>query len=98
MARLRYQIVLAPEARRDFEELPATIRAEVWDGINRHLPFEPTRVNRSRIKRLRGLVRPQYRLRLRDVRIFYDVRDDTVEVLAIITKARAEEWLRESGR
>jgi mRNA-degrading endonuclease RelE of RelBE toxin-antitoxin system len=50
-------------------------------------------VSRSRVKRLRGLRRPQYRLRLGEVRIFYDVTGATVEVLAIVAKLEADSWL-----
>jgi hypothetical protein len=32
------------------------------------------------------------------VRVFYDVREDRVEVLAIIDKAQAAEWLEEEGQ
>ena len=55
-----------------------------------HLRHEPAKTSRSRIKRLRGLRRPQFRLRVGEVRIFYDVSAGTVEVLAIVTKAEAE--------
>jgi mRNA interferase RelE/StbE len=61
------------------------------------LRHEPKKVSRSRIKRLRGLRQPQYRLRVGDVRIFYDVTETTVEVLAIVTKSEAESWLAEYG-
>lgn len=50
-------------------------------------------VSRSRIKRLRGLSRPQFRLRVGEVRVFYDVSRDTVEVLAIVLKSEASAWL-----
>jgi hypothetical protein len=30
--------------------------------------------------------------------VFYDVREDRVEVLAIIDKAQAAEWLEEEGQ
>jgi mRNA interferase RelE/StbE len=62
-----------------------------------HLRHEPTKVSRSRIKRLRGLMRPQYRLRVGEVRVFYDVSDTAVEILAIVSKSEAEEWLRKFG-
>ena len=51
----------------------------------------------SRIKRLRGLSRPQYRLRIGEVRVFYDVTETAVEVLAIIAKAEAQAWLEREG-
>jgi mRNA-degrading endonuclease RelE of RelBE toxin-antitoxin system len=38
-------------------------------------------------------LRPQYRLRVGDVRVFYDVTGTTVEVLAIVAKSEAESWL-----
>jgi mRNA-degrading endonuclease RelE of RelBE toxin-antitoxin system len=46
---------------------------------------------------LRGTRKPEYRLRVGDVRVFYDVRGDEVEVLAIIEKSRAAEWLEKTG-
>jgi mRNA interferase RelE/StbE len=57
------------------------------------LRHEPTKVSKSRIKRLRGLERPQYRLRVDEVRVFYDVTETAVEVLAIVSKAEAQKWL-----
>ena len=63
-----------------------------------------TRANRSasssgsRIKRLRGLAQPQYRLRIGDVRACYDVAGDRVEVLAVVSKAQADAWVQQEGR
>jgi mRNA interferase RelE/StbE len=94
---MKYRVVFTQEARADYRDLPARTRAEVGDAINRHLLHEPTRVSRSRIKRLRGTRRPQYRLRIGDVRVFYDVREGEVEVLAIVGKSEASEWLRRIG-
>jgi mRNA interferase RelE/StbE len=68
----------------------------VRDALEQHLRHAPTRV-RSRIKRLRGVSRPQYRLRIGEVRVFYDVTDEAVEILAIVTKAEAARWLAEHG-
>ena len=39
---------------------------------------------------LRGIARPQYRLRVEEIRVFYDVSGATVEVLAIVLKPEAE--------
>ena len=94
---MRYEIVFAPEAAKAFANLVAYLRAEVRDSIERHLRHQPTRVSRSRIKRLRGLSQPQYRLRVGEVRIFYDVTAHTVELLAIVTKAEAAAWLLKYG-
>ena len=58
-----------------------------------HLRHEPEKASRSRIKRLRGLLRPQYRLRVGEIRVFFDVSGATVEVLAIVAKSEAQLWL-----
>ena len=95
---MRYDILLAPEAVEDLRRLKANVRAEVGNAIERHLRHEPKKTSRTRIKRLRGLSRPQYRLRVGDdIRVFYDVTDDTVEVLAIVPKSDANEWLERYG-
>src|SRR5882724_5410094 len=94
---MRYEAVLAPAAANAFKALPAYRQAEVRDALERHLRREPTRVSKSRIKRLRGLSQPQYRLRVGEVRVFHDVTREAVEVLAIVTKAEAARWLAEHG-
>jgi len=42
---------------------------------------------------LRGVSRPQYRLRIGEISMFYDVKETTVEILAILQKAEAQKWL-----
>ena len=92
-----FAIVLAPEAVKSLRKLSAHIRVEVKDALEVHLRHEPTKVSKSRIKRLRGLSQPQFRLRVGDIRVFYDVTEATVEVLAIIGKAEAQGWLDGQG-
>ena len=94
---MRYEIALAPEAVQDLKRLRADLRIMVRDAIEKHLRHQPTRTSRSGVKRLRGVSRPQYRLRSGDVRIFYDVSEDTVEVLAVVLKSEADVWLRKGG-
>ena len=97
MARMRFDILLSPEAVGDLRALKANVRAAVKEALETHLRHEPTKTSRSRIKRLRGLSKPQFRLRVEDVRVFYDVSGSTVEVLAIVPKAEAEKWLNQFG-
>ena len=92
-----FAIVLAPEAVEDLSGLTANVRATVRTALETHLRHEPEKTSRSRIKRLRGLLRPQYRLRVGEVRVFYDVFGTTVEVLAIVAKSEAESWLAQFG-
>ena len=94
---MRFEIVLAPDAGNALQRLPARIRGEVRDALERHLRFEPTKTSKSRIKRLRGLRQPQYRLRVNDIRVFYDVTETSVEILAIIDKQEAQAWLDQEG-
>ena len=94
---MRFEIVLAPEAVEDLKGLKANARTEVRTAIETHLRHEPRKTNGSRIKRLRGVSRPQFRLRVADVRVFYDASGGVVEVLAIVAKSEAESWLARSA-
>lgn len=96
-AAMRYEIIFSAEAVQDFQQLKANVRAHVRDALEQHLRYEPTKQSRSRIKRLRGVKHPQYRLRIDDIRVFYDVGKATVEILAIIPKSEADEWLAHKG-
>lgn len=66
--------------------------------LENHLRHEPRKTSRSRIKRLRGVSRPQFRLRVGEVRVFYDVSDEAVEVLAVVEKSEAILWLAQFGK
>src|SRR4051794_33591779 len=92
LARMPFEIVLMPEAIEDLERFNARARAEIRAAL------EPRKVSRSRIKRLRVLRKPQYRLRVGEVRVLYDVTEATVEVLAIVAKQEAESWLAQFGK
>lgn len=95
---MRYEIVLAPQAVQDLRRLRAHARAEVKDAIETHLRYEPTKVSRSRIKRLKGLDQPQFRLRVDEFRVFYDVVATEVQILAIVNKPDAAAWLAKAGK
>jgi mRNA-degrading endonuclease RelE of RelBE toxin-antitoxin system len=98
MARMRFEIVLAPEAVADFKRLRAHDRGTVKDALEVHLRHDPTKASRSRIKRLRGVSKPQYRLRVGDVRVFYDVGGGQVSILAIVPKRMAASCLERQGK
>ena len=92
-----YKIILAPEAVEDLKALRAFERATVRDAMKEPLRFEPTKTSKSRIKRLQGMRHPEYRLRVDEIRVFYDVTDDAVEILAIVPKPEAAVWLERYG-
>jgi mRNA interferase RelE/StbE len=94
---MAFEIVLAPGAIGTLKTLSVPVRSGVVKALSVHLTHEPTKTSKSRIKRLRGLSQPQYRLRVGDIRVFYDVTETQVQVLAIVTKAEAQGWLDEEG-
>ncbi len=99
---MKYDIIFAPEAVEDIAGLRATERAKILDAIETHLRYEPEKISKSRIKRLRNIQQPQYRLRVDDLRVFYDVvyavNGGRVEILAIKGKAESIRWLNEYGK
>ena len=95
---MRYAIVLSPEAIEDLKGFRARDRAELKDAMEAHLRSEPTKRSRSRIKRLRGIAKPGFRLRVGDFRVFYDVVEGEVQVLTVVLKSEAESWLERAGR
>jgi mRNA-degrading endonuclease RelE of RelBE toxin-antitoxin system len=94
---MAYEIILSPKAVEDLKGLSARRRAEVRDGIEKHLRHRPTQTARSRIKRLRGLSRPEFRLRIGEVRVFHDVVRRRVQILAIVERSEASGWLKGIG-
>jgi len=94
---MKHRIVLAQQALRDLRRLRAHDRATVTAATAKQLTHEPRRTSKSRINRLRGLAKPEYRLRIGEIRVFYDVAGGEVHVLAIISKADADRWLAEEG-
>lgn len=98
---MRYEIILSSGAEDDLDQLRASDRTKVLDAIDRHLRYEPEKTSKSRIKRLRDFDRPQYRLRVDDLRVFYDVLYEVngglVEILAIKQKDESVVWLIENG-
>lgn len=98
---MRYTILFSSQAEDDLLALRATDRAKVLDAIEIHLSYEPAKESKSRIKQLQGYRRPQYRLRIDEIRAFYDVfyqeENGMVEILAIREKAAAMQWLAEQG-
>jgi mRNA interferase RelE/StbE len=95
---MRREIVFAPEAVEDLKRLSARDRSAIRDAIETYLRHDADRARGSRVKRLRGLSQPQYRLRVDEFRVFYDITDDAVEVLAVVPKSGTMDWLGEMGK
>ena len=94
---MNYKVDFDPQAVADLKCLRAFARTAIVDTVERVLTVSPTQTGQSRIKRLRGLDRPQYRLRVDEFRVFYDVEDDLVYVLRVLAKSDVDEYLKEMG-
>lgn len=94
---MKYEIEFGEEAEEDLNRYRPYKQVTILDLIEKHLRYEPTRESKSRIKALRGMRRPQYRLRINDIRVFYDIKDNTVEIIAVVNKDEATKWLEQEG-
>ena len=94
---MKFTVLIDPVALEDLRDLRAYDRKAVLDTIDRVLTTAPTQISKSRIKRLRGVDSPQYRLRVGEFRVFYDVTEDEVYVMRVLDKAAVAEYLKEMG-
>ncbi len=67
---MRYEIIFAPEALDDLKRVPQADANMILDLVELHLRHAPELVSKSRIKRLREVRSPQYRLRIDEWRVF----------------------------
>ena len=96
---MRYVVAIARSAQAQFEKLDVRWRSSLKKAMRKHLETAPMRQSKSRIKRLRGLRQPQYRLRVDEMRVYYDVNDEEerVEVLGFVLRPETADWLKEHG-
>ena len=94
---MRHEITFAPEALEDLRRLRKVDAVIVIDAIELHLRHAPEFISRSRIKRLRELTSPQYRLRIDEWRVFYDVAEGEVRIRGVVRKPDANDWLAQFG-
>src|SRR5437879_2911622 len=83
-----YEIRYADEVAADLRALRSYDQGIVIDGIETHLSFEPRKESRSRIKAMLQPFWSQYRLRIEDFRVYYDVSDEprAVYILRVLEK------------
>ena len=83
-----YDVIYAQEAAEDIRRLRVYDQRIVLDGIEQHLSYQPRLVSKTRIKEMSQPFWSQYRLRVEDCRIYYDVHDASrsVYVLRIVKK------------
>lgn len=83
-----YEIRYADRAVADLSSLRAFDQRKIMEGIELHLTSRPTFVSKSRIKAMAQPFWSQFRLRLDDYRVYYDVDDEQrrVNVLRVLRK------------
>lgn len=81
-----YSIHLKPTAIDDLDSLRKYDVTKILDGIEEHLKWEPLKESRSRIKKLKGKQQTEFRLRIDEWRIFYNVVGNEVWILRIFHK------------
>lgn len=93
----KYEIVLQRSAVADLDALRKRDAALIADAMERHLSVAPLKESKSRIKRLRGLSDPDYRLRVGDFRVFYNVDQNLylVVVLRVMHKDETRAYYEE---
>jgi mRNA-degrading endonuclease RelE of RelBE toxin-antitoxin system len=83
-----FRIEYVASAVDDIKGLRAFDRAKIIEAIDRHLTSAPSQPSRSRIKRMTQPFWSQFRLRVDDLRVYYDVdeTDRHVTVLRVLRK------------
>jgi mRNA-degrading endonuclease RelE of RelBE toxin-antitoxin system len=87
-----FRIVVRPRAAAQIRRLRRVDAVAILDAMETHLRYEPERLSRSRIKRLRGSHAATYRLRVGDYRLFYDIGEGEVVVIAALHKRETSEF------
>ncbi len=95
-----YTITLKPSAVADLDALRKYDATQIANAMERHLQDDPTKESKSRIKRLRGISNPDFRLRVGDYRVFHMVDKDAcrVDVLRVMHKDETVLYYKELKR
>lgn len=88
MVASRFEIVYSPGAIEDLRQLRAYDQRAITDGIDGTLTASPTTETRSTVKLMTQPFWSQYRLRVGEFRVFYNVYndEDRVRILRVLYK------------
>ena len=90
---MAFQIRYSKESVEQLRKLDARDRSEIRDHIEKFLATHPTTTSKARIKRLRQPAPTEYRLRVRDFRVYYDIDQQTVYIVQILSKEDSISYL-----
>ncbi|OYV88637.1 MAG: hypothetical protein B7Z73_08155 [Planctomycetia bacterium 21-64-5] len=88
-----YEILYSDEAVKKLKGLRAFDRTAILDQIEQVLDTNPMQESKARVKMLRQPAPTQYRLRVGEFRVFYDVVGQSVHVIEILSKAETASYL-----
>ncbi len=88
-----YEIRYSSEAVEQLKKLRVFDRTAILDQIEQVLSVNPNVVSTSRIKRLREPAPTQYRLRVGEFRVFYDLEEEAVFIIQVLSKQDSIDYL-----
>lgn len=91
-----HEIHYSNKAVEQLKRLRAYDRTAILDQIEQVLRVNPTIESKARIKQLREPAPTQYRLKVGEFRVFYDVAGPVVLVIQVLSKQDSLEYLRET--
>jgi mRNA-degrading endonuclease RelE of RelBE toxin-antitoxin system len=88
-----YEIRYSNEAIEQLKKLRVFDRRTILDQIDEVLTVNPTTGSKARIKRLREPAPTAFRLRVGEFRVFYDVAENTVLIIQVLSKQDSNRFL-----
>ncbi|SRR6266849_3270179 len=88
-----YEVKYSDEAVEDLKKLRAFDHTAILDQIEQVLMVNPTLESKARVKLLRQPAPAQFRLRVGDFRVFYDVQGEVVQIIRILSKEESIRYL-----
>jgi mRNA interferase RelE/StbE len=92
-----YEIKYSDEAVEQLKRLRAVDRSLVLDQVEQVLRVNATLESKARVRRLRQPAPTEYRLRVGEIRVYYDVSPETVHIIQILSKEEAISYLGEAS-
>ncbi len=83
MAGENFKIFYRKLAEEDLDSLRTYDQRLIFDAIEKHLETEPTKESKTRIKKMKQPFWCEYRLRVGEYRVYYDVDEEKKEVTVV---------------
>jgi mRNA interferase RelE/StbE len=94
---MAYAIQFSSEALADLKRLSKRHRVAIMKQIQRVLAINPESESRARVKRLEKPSPTDFRMRVGDFRVYYDVEGLEVRIIRIMPKPDSERYSREDS-